>query len=110
MQSKEFSSTSRASDEPNYGDRFAGSSNLPMESFISGPPGVQQTTKSLETVMRKGGKGSEQRCTSFLGGIPSGSLTRSGDGQLSSDLFGRARKKSDSVPDSLGPKMTTESF
>jgi len=60
--------------------------------------------------MRKGGKGSEKRCASFFGGIPPGSLTRFGAGQPSSDLFGKARKKTGSVPDSLGPKMTTESF
>jgi len=110
MRSREFSTTSRASAERNYGEKFVGLSNLRMESFISAPPGLQKTTKSFEKVMREAGKGSERRCASFLGAILGGSLTRFGAGQPNSDLFGRPRKNPASIPDSFGPKMTTEYF
>jgi hypothetical protein len=81
-----------------------------MESRISARPGLQKTTKSFEKAMRRGGKGSEKRYANFLGGIPGGSLTRFGAGPLNSDLFGRPLRKPGRVPDSFGPKMTTESF
>jgi hypothetical protein len=93
----------------NYGGEFVSSSNLRIGSSISGLLGVRKTTKSFKKVMREGGKESEKQYANFLGGIPAGSLTRSGAGQPSVDLFGKARKKPDSVPDNLGPKMTTES-
>jgi len=79
-----------------------------MGSSISARSGLQKTTKSFEKVMRKGGKGSERRCASFLGGILGGSLTRFGAGQPNSDLLGSPRKRPASIPDSIGPKMTTE--
>jgi len=67
-----ISNTSRASNERNCGDKFAGSSSLRMENFIGARSGVQKTTKSFGRVMGKGGMGSEQQCANFLGGIPCG--------------------------------------
>jgi len=81
-----------------------------MESSIGARPGLQKTTKSFEKVMREGGKGSGKRYANFLGGIPAGSLTRFGGGPPNSGCFGRPRKKPVSVPDSVGPKMTTEFY
>src|SRR6266849_10626870 len=81
-----------------------------MESSISARPGAQRTTKSFEKAMRQGGKGSEKRWASFLGGILAGNLTRFGVGQPSLDLVRRVLRKLVCVPDSLGPKMRTESF
>src|SRR5467141_4090185 len=78
-----------------------------MESSISARRGVQKTTKFFEKVMRKGGMESEKLCANFLGGIPAGSLTRFGAGPPNSDLVGRPQEKTDSVPDNLGPTMTT---
>jgi len=56
----------------------------------------------------RGGKENETRCANSSGDIPAGSLTRSGGGQPRSDLFLRLPEKTDSVPGSRGPKMTTE--
>lgn len=106
---KGFSDTNQALGAQNYGGEFVSSNNLRMESSISAQSGVRKTTESSEKVMRKGGRESEKWCANFFGGIPAGSLTRFGAGQPSSDWFGRAHKKSDSVPDTPGPKMTTES-
>src|SRR5271157_552458 len=93
-----------------YGDEFAGSSILPMESPTSRRPGVQKTMKSFGKVMGGGGKENGKPCANSSGDIPAGSLTRSGGGQPHLDLFLRLSEKTDSVPGSLGPTMMIEFF
>jgi len=68
-----------------------------------------ETTKSLRTGYEKGWKGKREAVRELLRRHPGWQPHSIWAGQPSSDLFGKARKKSTAFRH-LGPKMTTESF